>query len=352
VQLVKLGLVSTSTTRNLGDAATYAALAQLSPERRVHCALRERYPAIVPGLERNRHLDDCDAFISAGGDVFSDARPHRMTKRFIRSLLEIYLRRDRTIIFGQSVPVSCGKLSQRMLGSVFRRLQGVVVRDRGSYEFLKSIGVEAALSHDAAFVLRPRTDALEAAYGLLAHHNLDPDRTALITLRGGSANGSPGGNGGNRELLIIAAKLAGRGHQPAFLMLSGSNAPGSGEADAMHQSSEMDGIPVIDAFAVRPPDAPCDVAIALLSLVNIAVATSYHAAILRLVSGRAPFLLCDETTGGDLRERLALPGQIPGSDADAGLTAGIEDSADAVFDPDPIARDVTDHFMDCIRKLA
>jgi polysaccharide pyruvyl transferase WcaK-like protein len=275
-----------------------------------------------------------------------------MTKRFIRSLLEIYLRRDRTVIFGQSVPVSCGRVSRRMLGTVLRRLQGVVVRDRGSHEFLKSIGVEAALSHDAAFVLRPRTDALEAAYGLLAYHNLDPDRTALISLGGGSANGSPGGNGGDRQLLTIAAKLAERGHQPAFLMLSGSDAPRNTTTDVMHQSSEIEGIPVIDPFAVRPPDAPCDVAIALLSLVNVAAATSYHAAILRLVSGRAPFLLCDETTGGDLRERLGLPGQMPGSDADAGLIAAIEDSADAAFDPDPIARDVTDHFMDCIRKLA
>ena len=351
---MKLGLVSTCSTRNLGDAAIYAALAQLSPERRVHCALRERYPAIVRGLERNRHLDDCDAFISAGGDVFSDARPYRMTKRFVRSLLEIYLRSDRTVVFGQSVPVSCGRLSQRMLGSVFRRLQGVVVRDRGSHEFLKSIGVEAALSHDAAFVLRPRTDALEAAYGLLARHDLDPDRTALISLRVGSANGFPGVEGGDHDLLTIAAMLAERGHQPAFLMLSGCDAPGSdsGRAEAMRLNCGMEGIPVIDPFAVRPPDAPCDVVIALLSLVNIAVAASYHAAILRLVSGRAPFVLYDDLTGCDLKERLGLPGQMRGSDTDAGLIAAIENSADVAFDPDPIARDVTDHFTNCIRKLA
>jgi len=349
---MKLGLVSTCSTRNLGEAAIYAALAQLAPERRVHCSLSESFPAIVRGLERDRHLDDCDAFVSAGGDGIGNAGTKPMTRRYLRMLAEMYLRRDRTFVFGQSIPASRQGISQRMLSTVLRRLASVVVRDRKSHQILKNRGLDAGLSYDTAFVLRPQTQALEAAYGLLARHGLNPERTALISLCGASAFHDVDRDNCDRELLDIAGKLAERGHQPAFLIQSDGSAPGGERTQAMRLSRTMDNVPIVDPFAVQVPSSPCDVLIALLSLANIVVAIRYHSAVLRLVTGRAPFVLHRSDTGSDLCDRLGLPGQRMSSGIEPGLIEAIEKSADMTFDPDPIARDVTDHFTECIKKVA
>jgi polysaccharide pyruvyl transferase WcaK-like protein len=349
---VKLGLISTHSTRNLGDAAIYAALAQLSPERRVYCDLAESYPTIVRGLERDETIEDCDAFVSVGGDIFNNARPKLITRRFLQMLREVFSHRDRAFVFGQSIPTSCQGISLRMLSATFRRLTSIVVRDRRSYELLKSRGIDANLSYDTAFVLRQQTHALNAAYRLLDEHGLDPQRTSLISLRGGSAIYGLDGSDCDRDLCAIAEQLAARGHQPAFLIQSDCNASDSDKTQAMRLSREMGGIPTIDPFAVEAPSSPCDVLIALLAIANIVVAVRYHSAILRLINGRAPFVLYYSNKGRDLSERLGLPGQMLASGVDADLIRAIENSADKTFDPNPISRDVTEHFAGCIQKVA
>lgn len=349
---MKLGLISTYSTRNLGDAAIYAALAKLAPERRVHTDLIESYPTVVRGVQRDHSLRDCDAFVSVGGDIFNNARPGLVTRRFLQLLKEVFLHGDRAFVFGQSIPPSCRGLSLRMLTSVFRRIGAVVVRDVQSYQLLKQRRVEAELSYDTAFVLRQNTDALGAAYDMLDQHGLVPDRTVLISLRGGSGMYSLSEAECDRDLIAIASQLSARGHQPAFLIQADCDAGDSDKTQALRLSRMIGGLPILDPFAVKPPLSPCDVLIALLGVANIVVGVRYHSSILRLISGRAPFVLYYSNKGRDLSERLKLPGCKLTAGVGPDLIGAIERSAEMDFDPDPISRDVAEHFHRCIRQVA
>jgi polysaccharide pyruvyl transferase WcaK-like protein len=349
---VKLGLISTYSTRNLGDAAIYSALAQLAPERRVHCKLAESYPTLVRGLERNGTLQDCDAFVSVGGDIFNNARPKLVTRRFLALIWEALSHGRHAFVFGQSIPPSCRGMGLRLLSAAFRRLGPIVVRDTQSHRLLEEHGISAELSHDTAFVLRPQTSAMRSAYELLNQHGLAPERTALISLRGGSEMYSLDDAACDRDLAMITQHLMARGHQPALLVQADCDAGDTDKMQAMRLSRFSGGVPVIDPFTVLPPTAPCDVLTALLSIVNIVVAVRYHSAILRLVSGRAPFVLHYSNKGRDLCDRHGLPGQRLSSGVDDDLIRSIEASADMNFDPNPVSRDVTQQFNNCLQKVA
>lgn len=349
---MKLGLISTYSTRNLGDAAIYAALAQLAPERCVHIDLAESYPTVVHGVQRDQTLQDCDAFVSVGGDIFNNARPSLVTRRFLQLLKEVFMRRDRAFVFGQSIPSSCQGLSLRMLTSVFRRIGAVVVRDVQSYQLLKQRGVEAELSYDTAFVLRQNTDALGAAYDMLDKHGLVPDRTALISLRGGSRMYGLDDADCDRDIAAIVTQLAARGHQPALLVQADCDSGDSDKTQALRLSRMTGGVPILDPFAVQPPASPYEVLISLLAVANIVVGVRYHSSILRLISGRAPFVLYYSNKGRDLSERLNLPGQKLTAGAGSDLIGAIERSAEMDFDPNPISRDVAEHFHRCIQRVA
>lgn len=349
---MKLGLISTYSTRNLGDAAIYSALAQLAPERRVHCNLSETYPTLVRGLERNGSLAGCDAFVSVGGDIFNNARPRLVTRRFLSMLWEVLSHGRQAFVFGQSIPPSCRGPALRMLAAAFGRLGGVVVRDTRSHKLLREHGVAAELSHDTAFVLRPQTQAIHAAQALLEQHGLTPERTVLISLRGGSAMYGLDNSECDRDLAIITQRLSARGHQPALLVQADCDAGDTDKMQANRLAKIAGGVPIIDPFAIQPPLAPCDVLTGLLSLVNIVVGVRYHSAILRLVSGRAPFVLYYSTKGRDLCERLQLPGQRLSSGVDDDLIKAIEASGAMTFDPNPLSRDVTENFNHCLKKVA
>jgi polysaccharide pyruvyl transferase WcaK-like protein len=349
---LKLGLISTYSTRNLGDAAIYAALARLAPERRVHTDLVESYPTVVHGVQRDHTLQGCDAFVSVGGDIFNNARPGLVTRRFLQLLKEVFRRGDRAFVFGQSIPPSCRGLSLRMLAAVFRRIGAVVVRDEQSFHLLKQRGVQAELSYDTAFVLRQNTAALGAAYDMLDRHGLDPDRTALISLRGGSGMYGLNNAECDRDLIAIASQLAARGHQPAFLVQADCDAGDNDKTQALRLSRATGGLPILDPFAVQPPSSPCDVLIALLAVANIVVGVRYHSSILRLISGRAPFVLYYSNKGRDLSERLKLPGCKLTTGVSPDLIHEIERSAEMDFDPNPISRDVAEHFHHCIQQVA
>lgn len=349
---MKLGLISTYSTRNLGDAAIYSALAQLAPERRVHCNLNESYPTLVRGLERNNSLIDCSAFVSVGGDIFNNARPRLVTRRFLNLLWEVLSHGRQAFVFGQSIPPSCRGLSLKMLTAAFRRLGSVVVRDTRSYKLLKSQGIDAELSHDTAFVLRPQPPAIYAAYALLDQHGLDPERTTFISMRGGSSMYSLSDAECDRDLAIITQQLTARGHQPALLIQSDCDAGDSDKTQARRLSKLAGGVPVIDPFSVQPPLAPCDVLTALLAIANIVVAVRYHSAVLRLVSGRTPFVLYYSNKGRDLCDRLNISGQRLSSGVDGDLIGAIEKSADKDFNPNPLSRDVMQQFNSCLQKVA
>lgn len=349
---MKLGLISTYSTRNLGDAAIYSALAQLAPERRVHCNLAESYPTLVRGLERNGTLAGCDAFVSVGGDIFNNARPKLITRRFLSLLWEVLSHGRHAFVFGQSIPPSCRGMALRLLSGAFRRLGPIVVRDTQSYRLLKDHGIAAELSHDTAFVLRPQTTAIHAAYALLEQHGLSPERTVLISLRGGSTMYGLDNGECDRDLAVITHQLTARGHQPALLVQADCNAGDTDKMQATRLAKIAGGVPVIDPFTILPPLSPCDVLTALLSVVNIVVGVRYHSAILRLVSGRAPFVLYYSNKGRDLCERLNLPGQRLSSGVDDDLILAIEKSGEMSFDPNPISRDVTQHFNNCLQKVA
>jgi polysaccharide pyruvyl transferase WcaK-like protein len=349
---LKLGLISTYSTRNLGDAAIYAALARLAPRRCVHIDLRESYPTIVHGVQRDESLQDCDAFVSVGGDIFNNARPRLVTRRFLQLLREVFTRADRAFVFGQSIPPSCRGLSLRMLTGAFRRLGAVVVRDVQSHRLLRERGIPAELSYDTAFVLRPNTDAFGAAYDMLDAHGLAPDRTALISLRGGSSMYGLDDAQCDLDLAAIATQLAARGHQPAFLVQADCDSGDSDKTQAMRLARMTGGVPILDPFAVPPPASPHEVLTALLSVANIVVGVRYHSSILRLVAGRVPFVLYYSNKGRDLSERLGLPGQKLTTGVGPELIAAVERSAEMDFDPDPISRDVAEHFQRCIQRVA
>ena len=101
---------------------------------------------------------------------------------------------------------------------------------------------------------------------------------------------------------------------------------------------------ILDPFLASPSVEPWALLTAILAIANIVVAVRYHAAILRLITGRKCYVLHYSNKGSDLCQRLGLAGSALGDSVDDNLISDIEASGLAVFDATPFARHVRESF--------
>ena len=338
-----IGLINLYSTRNLGDAAIYAALAQMSPDSSVAGILDEACPTLINGFAARTNLDDCSSFISVGGDIFNNARPRLVTRRFLSNIRALNSQRRRTLLFGQSIPRSCKGISFALLANSIKKIAAAVVRDEESYRLLKEACVPIELSYDTAFALEPNPSATAEAISLFSSLGLEPSKTAVISLRNESS--MYGETGGEKQLVAICKSLVARGHQIALVIQADGDMADTDRVLANNIQKACPQSVILDPFLAAPPLEPWALLTAVFALANIVVAVRYHAAILRLITGRKCYVLHYSNKGSDLCQRLGLAGSALGGQVDNCLISEIESSSQAIFDPTPYARHVRESFV-------
>ncbi len=343
-----VNLINIYSTRNIGDAAILSALAVMSPDGQASGRIPDARPWPVTGLINSDVCDQAMPFVSVGGDIFNNARPYFVTRRFMTNLAALVSDAPRTMLFGQSIPRSCKALSFRLLSRAMRRLSSVTVRDAESWRRLRSMGVNADLSYDTAFALPCASDGFERGAAILAGYGLDPERTALLSLRGFDSM-YPGDEGDFiKRLAATADLLSRRGHQCAVVIQAEA---GEGDSDVklaalLNSHSSITIInPASDSAA-----GPVANLMAILAAANIVIAVRYHTAVLRLLSGRMPVVLSYSNKTRDLIDRLGLPGWDIDTFDPAEVAAAAERTAGRNYDPSVQARCVRDHFKAGLQK--
>lgn len=344
-------LISTYSTRNLGDAAIMRAIASLLPGGTASVALDRDVELPLPGLEFAGTRRGSTR-ISVGGDIFNNARPRFVTRSFLTKLAGLGRAPHRTMSFGQTIPSSCQGLSLKLLCSVLRRISSVTVRDTESYGLLKSSGVQASLSWDVAFVTEPTVQSIARADAVLEHHGLKPDRTVLLSVRPFDAMYPADQNAVESMLSRLAGSLLDRGHHVGLLIQSDVASWDEDRSSAAQIACADPRIKVIDCLQDKEDPDPVATLTALLNLANIAIGVRYHTTVLRLAGGRAPFNLFYSRKGADLQQRLGLAGcHISDAGSRATIDA-IEATAAAAFDPAPLRQDIRHHFTEALKRAA
>ena len=337
-----IGLINLYSTRNLGDAAIYAALAQMSPNGKVAGILDEENPTFINGFSAQSNLNACSSFISVGGDIFNNARPKLVTRRFLSNICALNSERHRTMLFGQSIPRSCRGIAFALLANSIRNVAAAVVRDEESHTRLKLAGVSVDLSYDTAFILKTNQTAHTEAISLFSSLGLEPSKTAVISLRNESS--MYGETGNEKQLIDICKSLSARGHQIALVIQADGDMADTDRILATRIQQACPKSIILDPFLATPPVEPWALLTAILAIANIVVAVRYHAAILRLITGRKCYVLHYSNKGSDLCQRLGLAGSALGDCVDKNLIHDIEASGLAVFDATPYARHVRESF--------
>ena len=337
-----LGLINLYSTRNLGDAAIYAALAHMSPHGRVAGVLNETSPTLISGFSAKPNLNDCSSFVSVGGDIFNNARPRLITKRFLSNVRALNNQRRRTMLFGQSIPRSCKGISFALLASSIKNIAAAVVRDEESHKRLRDANVPIELSYDTAFILKPSQTAIAEAISLYSSFGLEPSKTAVISLRNESS--MYGKTGSEKQLVEICNCLSARGHQIALVIQADGDMADTDRVLATRIQKACPQTVILDPFLAAPPLEPWALLTAMFAIAHIVVAVRYHAAILRLIAGRKCYVLHYSNKGSDLCQRLGLAGTSLGGTVDTKLIEDIEASGQAVFDAEPYAAHVRESF--------
>ena len=331
---MNLHLLSEYSSHNLGDAVIYETLAQLAAPLVVRSRMAPGERRHARGLQGAVPSTPTDAWLSVGGDVFNNARPALLTRRFACQLLQLAVAPPaRCFAFGQSVPASCRGLAFGLLARAMRRLAGVTVRDEASHQRLREAGVAAELSWDIAFAYRPVGAALPAACQLLEQAGVDPARCVLISVREFDAMYPHDNERFVTRIAELCRLLRGRGHQPALLLQADAAGSDSDRRVAARIGARVADLPVIDPFAAAPHGHPVDALLGLLALARGAVAVRYHTAVLRLLAGLVPYSLHYSVKGRDLARRLRLPGTDLDDLDPAAAIAGIEASFERDHDP-------------------
>jgi len=336
---MRTSLINAYSTRNVGDAAIYHALATLQDSTEpVACKLDEVNPLPVPGVTFHEGpTRDSDLYVSVGGDIFNNARPRLITRNFVSGLKTLAaVPADRTIVFGQSIPRSCHSLAFRLLTRQLRKLSSVTVRDAESYRRLLRAGVPARLSYDAAFILKPSDAGTAAAQVRFAQAGVTPAHAAVLSIRGFDAMYPESNRGFLEKISALCNLLVERRLTPVILMQSRA---GGADNDLAMLDALMRRVPAvraIDPFVSAYRARPWETAIGVLQMARVAVAVRYHTAVFRALSGRAAYNLYYSNKGEDLVTRLGMPGKSlaefdPRRDIDA-----IIRSANRHFDIDAI----------------
>lgn len=350
---MRTSLINAYSTRNVGDAAIYHALATLQASREpVACQLLEARPQTIPGVAfQDEAPRDSDLYISVGGDIFNNARPGFITRNFVSGLSSLAsVPAHKTIVFGQSIPRSCRSLAFRLLTRRLRKLASVTVRDEESWRRLTGAGVVAQLSYDAAFVLKPSEPGTAAAHVRLAQAGVTPARAAVLSIRGFDAMYPTD----NREFLekisALCKAFTARGLTPVVLMQSFAGGSDNDQAMLDQLVSRVPTVRCIDPFASAYRARPWETAIGVLGLAKVAVAVRYHTAVFRALSGRSPYNLYYSNKGEDLVSRLGMPGtSIQAFDPTRDIDA-IMRTAEQRFDIDAIRAELKKDFEAASRR--
>ncbi len=309
---MRISLINAYSTRNVGDAAIYHALATLSESPvPLQCSLPEPKPLYVPGVEfHTGSKRKSDLYVSVGGDIFNNARPGTITRNFIGNLRTLgSAPASRTILFGQSIPRSCRGASFRLLARRLRKLASVTVRDVESYQRLRLAGVAARLSYDAAFIIKPNDWGRQSALALLGKHSIEPDKAAVVSLRSFDSMYPIDNHQLLEKITRLCSLLTQRGLVPVVLMQSEAYGADNDHAMLQELQRTVPQLQSINPFAPSIGAHPWETAIGLLEVASIAVAVRYHTAIFRTLSGRCPYNLYYSNKGEDLVQRLGMPGK-------------------------------------------
>lgn len=344
-------LISTYSTRNLGDAAIMRAMASLVPGGIATVHLDTANAFKVPGLKfRKNRSTGRVVRISVGGDIFNNSRPSFVTRNFIEKLIELGRAPGSTIAFGQTIPASCRGIAFTLLSSILKALPAVVVRDTESWKLLRSAGVSADLSWDAAFVTEPTVAAFARAKALFEQAGIAAARTTLMSVRPFDAMYPADQKDFEASITAIAKALIERGHDVALLIQSDVASWDEDRTCAARIAEADPRIRIIDCLADQEDPDPVATLTALLALANIAVGVRYHTSVLRLAAGRQPYNLYYSRKGADLQRRLGLAGCHISDCGASGVVAAIEATSNRAFDATAQKSDVREQFSAAIGK--
>lgn len=97
-----------------------------------------------------RSVRGCDLLLSGGGSLLQDATSRKSILYYLAILALAQLLGKRTFIYSQGIGPITGRVNCRLTALVLRRTDGIVVRDEGSRDLLRKIGVPEGLIHVTA----------------------------------------------------------------------------------------------------------------------------------------------------------------------------------------------------------
>jgi polysaccharide pyruvyl transferase CsaB len=128
------------------------------------------------GVSVIRALQDTDLVISGGGSLIQDATSFRSLAYYLWVIALAKFYRRKVMILGQGIGPLRRSASRRLAGAILNRIDLITVRDAGSAELLRELGVSrppVQVTADPTFLLRPCPE--EEAISLLAEAGLGPE---------------------------------------------------------------------------------------------------------------------------------------------------------------------------------
>jgi polysaccharide pyruvyl transferase WcaK-like protein len=346
-----LRLINAYTSDNLGDAAIYETLVQLSGPLGASSTLPAEKAHHVRGLQGADAR--ATAHVSVGGDIFNNARPKLVTRRFLQLVQELRAHDPRhSFVFGQGLPSSCQGMSLAWLARAMAPMSSVTVRDTLSHARLRAAGVNAQLGFDTAFAYRMRPETAAAGRALMAQAGVRAERAVLFSVREFDAMYPQDGALFEARMATLVNRLVARGHQPAVIIQAQAAGADADQAVVRRLQALCPSLRVLDPFAVAAQGHhPLDALVGALGAAAGVVAVRYHTAVLRMIHGRAPFNLYYSSKGRDLSERLGVPGMaLERFDPAAALDA-LEASMDQAWDAAPVAASVRQQFDAALARV-
>lgn len=343
-----LRLINAYTSDNLGDAAIYETLVQLAGPLGASSTLPVENARHVRGLLGAAAVST--AQVSVGGDIFNNARPKLVTRRFLQLVGELRAHDpQRTFVFGQGLPSSCRGLSLAWLAHAMARLSSVTVRDTLSHARLKAAGVPAQLGYDTVFAYQIGGNALAAGQALMDQAGMLPGRSVLFSVREFDAMYPQDGALFETRMAELIRLLVARGHQPAVVIQAQAGGADADLAVVRRLQVACPQLGVLDPFSVaRKGHHPLDALVGVLGLAAGVVAVRYHTAVLRMIHGRTPVNLYYSSKGRDLVERLGTPGMALEHFDPAAVLSAVEAGMDQAWDVKPVQAAVREQFAEAL----
>lgn len=338
-------LINEYTSHNLGDAAIYETLAQLSGASGAVSCLPVDARTYVRGLRADDNQHPTQAWVSVGGDIFNNARPWFLTRRFVQNMRALAAPpQAHTFLFGQSIPHSCRGLSLALLCQQLKRLSSVTVRDTDSHARLQARGVKSQLSWDLALAYQAQPGCVAAGRALFEAAGMQAQRAVLLSVREFDAMYPLDRRRFVASMAELASRLLARGHQPAVLIQADATGSDSDHCVAMRLRQMVPGLKVLNPFKLSGGHHALDALLGTVSEARAVVAVRFHTAVLRLLSGRQPYSLHYSIKGCDLARRLNLSGDSAAQFDPVAAVAGVEATIDRAHDVSPQAADVRQRF--------